>query len=132
MANPFKGLGISDEDLKREIESSAEVRAAQMKRAKEVATYAKSIAPKDTGHYAAGIEVQKTKTGKIRVVATAWYSHLIEYGTKADKKGADKRRYRKRPGVLLGPNTPTPEFAIFAKTAANFGGTAGGVLSDDG
>lgn len=120
MPNPFVGLGISDDDLRREIESSAEVRAEKIKKAKEVAAYAKSIAPKDTGHYAAGIEVQKTKTGKVRVVATAWYSHFIEYGTGPDTKQ----------GSPFGPDTPTPEFAVFAKAAAAFGGTSEGVLSD--
>jgi hypothetical protein len=132
MANSLRDVGISDDDLNRAIESSAQVRAEKIKKAKEVAAFAKSIAPKDTGKYAAGIEVQKTKTGKIRVVATAWYSHLIEYGTGPDKKGSGKDRYRPGAGVKLGPDTPTPEFAIFAKTAAAFGGTAGGVLSDDG
>lgn len=122
MPNPLRDLGISDADLQREIESSAQVQVAKVKRAEEVAAFAKSIAPLDTGEYAAGIEVRKTKTGKVRVVATAWYSHFIEYGTGPDAE----------PGSRFGPDTPTPEFAVFAKAAAAFGGTAEGVLSDDG
>lgn len=120
MANPLRDLGISDDDLAREIESNAEVKVEKLKKAKEVAAFAKSIAPKKTGHYAAGIKVQQTKTNKVRVVATAWYSHFIEYGTGPDKKKGSK----------FGPDTPTPEFAVFAKAAAAFGGTANGVLSD--
>lgn len=119
MANPLRGLGISDADLTREIESSAKVLAEKVKKAEEVAAFAKSIAPIETGKYAAGIEVQRRRN-RVRVVATAWYSHFVEYGTGPDTKKGSK----------FGPDTPTPEFAVFARTAAAFGGTSEGILSD--
>lgn len=42
-------------------------------------------------------------------------AHMIEYGTTVD-----------RPGSMSpwGPNTPTPEFGVFAKTAHHFRGTS--------
>lgn len=116
MANTLRDLGISDDDLNREIENSAKVKAEKVKKAEELVAYAKTIAPKKTGHYAAGIVVQKTKTGKVRAAATAWYSHFIEYGTGPDTKKGSK----------FGPETPTPEFAVMAKTALHFGGTFDG------
>lgn len=115
MPNSLRSLGVSDADLEREIQGSAEVRRAQIAKAEEMAAYAKSIAPKDTGNYAAQIEVKK-KGRKVRVGAMAWYSHFIEYGTGPDTKE----------GSPFGPNTETPEFAVMARTAAAFGGTSDG------
>lgn len=118
MGNPFRDLGVSDAELNRAIEQSAESLAERRKLAREAQAYARSIAPKRTGAYAAGIEVQVTKSRKVRVVATHWTSHFIEYGTKADTKQGSK----------FGPDTPTPEFAVMARTALHFGGTTDGQL----
>lgn len=41
-------------------------------------------------------------------------AHMLEYGTLPDRPGSRSP---------WGPNTPTPEFAIFAKTAHHFRGT---------
>ena len=51
--------------------------------------------------------------GKAVVGTRYWKAHMIEYGTGPDTKD----------GSRFGPNTPTPEFAPGAKTAAHFGGT---------
>lgn len=104
MVNPLRDLGVSDADLTAAIEKSAEVKVEQRRVAKEMVAYAKSIAPVETGEYAAKIKSgESKKTGRVWVGATARHSHLVEYGTDT-----------------------TPEHAVMAKTAAAFGGTSEG------
>jgi hypothetical protein len=116
MDNPLRDLGVSDADLEQAVLASAEVITEKRKKAKEMVAFAKSISPIRTGKYAASIKVTETKTGKTKVAATAWYAHIVEYGSGPDTKQ----------GSPFGPDTPTPEFAVMAKTAAAFGGTSDG------
>jgi hypothetical protein len=112
MANPFRDMGISDADLEREINESAEARRARKARAEEMVVYARSIAPKHHGDYAAGIRVVGDDPMKATVGAMNWKSHMIEDGTKADPADTHSR---------FGQDTPTPEFAVMARTADHFG-----------
>lgn len=50
-----------------------------------------------------------------------WYFHFLELGTKADPEDS------KSP---FGPDTPTKEYAPFAKVAHRHGGTTGGIEVD--
>lgn len=145
MANPFSGLGISDEEVARAIRESVEVNAGIDEFVeKEVIPFARSISPVDSGKYAASWKLKKkAKGGKAVVGPTAWYAHIIEFGSGADKKNRthvnDKRPREGRKNVPgpgdsrivdmdgefreLGPNTPTPAFGIAQKVAERFGGT---------
>lgn len=122
--NPLAKLGVSDEELAEAIRSSAEVRAEKKRVAQQMAEYAKSISPVDSGSYASKWKVEDRK-GRTRVVNRSRRAHLIEYGTGPDSKGGE--RYVPRAGVQLGPDTKTPAFAVGEKTANKFGGTLKGV-----
>ena len=101
--NPLERLGITME----QIHASAESDAALNEQAQEMVKYARSIAPVDSGKYAAGIKVtKKARGGKAVISATNWKSHLVELGTGA-------------PG-------PTRPDAVMEKTAQHFGGTLDG------
>ncbi len=156
MANPFSDYGISDEEVAKAIRESVEVNAGIDEFVeKEVIPFARSISPVDTGKYAASWKLKKkAKGGKAIVGPTAWYAHLIEFGTGADKKNrkhvnnkrpqegrknvpgaGDSRIVEMEPGVFreLGPDTPTPAFAIVQKVAERFGGTyKGGIDTTSG
>lgn len=111
-------------ELEAKIRADAEVRLKAAEFAEEVRDYARSIAPVRTGKYAASIKVEKKKDQlgmpAHRVVATDWKAHLIEYGTGPDTEE----------GSPFGKDTPTPEFAVFGKTAHRFGGTLdGGIVT---
>lgn len=112
MANPFRDMGVSDADLEREINASADAQSARKAKAEEMVVYARSIAPKRHGDYAAGIRVVESNAIKATVGATNWKSHMIEDGTKGDPEGTHSR---------FGRDTPTPEFAVMARTADHFG-----------
>lgn len=105
MALGFEKFGISDAQIEAAIAADAKVDAEiDAKMENEIVPFAKSKAPVDSGDYAAGIKVTKrARGGKGQVGATDWKSHFIEDGT--------------------GGDTPTPEFAPMAATAAHFGGT---------
>lgn len=101
--NPLERLGITME----QIHASAESDAALNEQAQEMVKYARSIAPVDSGKYAAGIKItRKARGGKAVVSATNWKSHFIEFGT--------------------GQPGPTRPFGVMEKTAQHFGGTLNG------
>ena len=66
MGNPFDRFGVSDSELAKHIRESAEVDAAiDDFMANEVVPHWKSIAPVDSGNYAARIKVaKKAKNGR--------------------------------------------------------------------
>lgn len=112
--NPFARFGVSDRELAEALRNSAEVDATlQEFMEDEVIPYWKSIAPVESGKYAASIKVtRKAKGGRGVVTATDFKAHWIEFGTAA-------------PG-------PTTAFAPAEKTAIRFGGTLqGGIESGD-
>lgn len=100
MANPLDKYGISDADIANEIATNAQVRAARRKLAGDFVAAAKRNTPVDTGESAAAWEV--VNDGE-RVVWDADIANILEYGT-----------------------NDTPEFAVMARTAAEFGGTFDG------
>jgi hypothetical protein len=108
----LRDLGVSDADLEREIHAGADARAEKRRTGEAMVAYAKSIAPKDEGDYAAGIRIVTDTAAKVTVGAMDWKSHMIEDGTKADPSDSKSR---------FGPDTPTPEFAVMARTADKFG-----------
>lgn len=113
MPNPFSEYGISDEEVAKAIRESAEVDVELRKFAEEVVEVWRANSPIRTSEYAASVKVLKVRHGKAVVGTRYWKAHMIEYGTGPDTKD----------GSRFGPNTPTPEFAPGAKTAAHFGGT---------
>lgn len=113
MPNPFSEYGVSDEEVAKAIRESAEVDVELRKFAEEVVEVWRANSPIRTGEYAASVKVLKVRHGKAVVGTRYWKAHMIEYGTGPDTKD----------GSRFGPNTPTPEFAPGAKTAAHFGGT---------
>ena len=85
--------------------------------AKDAMAYARLISPVRTGAYQRAWHVER-KVDERRmphywVVNDDPKAIFIEYGTGPDKPGS------KSP---FGPDTPTPEFAVAARTAAAFGG----------
>jgi len=109
-------------ELETKILQSAELQAGTKSFADQVKQYAQKIAPVDEGEFAASIHVKRVRTRRgaaphYWVGSKHWRAHMIEFGTKADPPDS------KSP---FGPNTPTPEFGVFAKTAAHFGGTVEG------
>lgn len=142
MANPFSEYGVSDAEVAKAIRESVEVNAGIDEFVeKELVPFARSISPVDSGKYAASWKLKKkAKNGKALAGPTVWYSHLIEFGTGADKKFRKPNKRGKHavetaPGVFeeLGPNTPTPAFGIAQKVAERFGGSyKGGIgVNDD-
>ncbi|GAA2436149.1 HK97 gp10 family phage protein [Mycolicibacterium llatzerense] len=155
MANPFSGYGVSDEEVAKAIRESVEVNLGIDEFVEgELIPFARSISPVDSGKYAASWKLKKkAKNGKALAGPTVWYSHLIEFGTGADKKNRvhvnDKKPREGRKNVPgpgdsrivdmdgefaeLGPDTPTPAFGIAQKVAERFGGTyKGGIgVNDD-
>lgn len=106
--------------------------------ADEVAAYAKDVAwPTATGSVhsppnhpwshggpgsyeeAFGVRQNRTPAGRFTFGFTVYNNHpnanFIEFGTNIDKPGSRSP---------WGPNTPTPEYGVFARTAHHFGGTA--------
>lgn len=136
MGNPFDRFGVSDSELAKHIRESAEVDAAiDDFMANEVVPHWKSIAPVDSGNYAARIKVaKKAKNGRGVVAATAPHSHLIEYGTGGDTKdtGTNKALIDGQ-WVTLPDNTPTRALGIGERVAQHFGGhLTGGIDADIG
>lgn len=112
MPNPFSRDGVSDADIQRALRESVEVDASLRQECQKVAEYWKSVSPVDDGDYAASVKVLEVRGGKGKVGTKHWKAHMIEHGTGPDTKE----------GSPFGKNTPTPEFAPAAKTAAHFGG----------
>lgn len=107
--NPLVALGVPQSVIEAAIRDSAEVRVEKRAVAKQMAAHAKSISPTDQGDYAAAWHVDEDRRGNVRVVNDDFKAHWIEDGT--------------------GGESPTPEFAVAAKTAIAFGGTPGDVIN---
>ncbi|WP_036461156.1 HK97 gp10 family phage protein [Mycolicibacterium neoaurum] len=98
-----------------------EIRTGTADEAEKVRDEWRRIAPKDTGAYAASINVRRLRRDRdgmpvFRVEADDFKAHWIEYGTGSDPDGTKSK---------FGPDTPTPEFAPARRVAAMFGGTIG-------
>lgn len=114
MGNPFRKLGMSDAEFRAALESAVEVDVGlQEFMTKEVVPYWKSIAPVDSGQYAASIKVvRKARRGRGKVRATDYKAAWIEFGT--------------------GQPGPTAAHATAEKTARHFGGhLSGGIDFED-
>ncbi len=106
--NPLVALGVPEAAIEAAIRESAAVQAEKRAVAKKMAEHAKSISPVDHGDYAADWKVEDRRGG-VRIINNNFKAHWIEDGT--------------------GGETPTPEYAVAAKTAIQFGGTAGDVIN---
>jgi len=134
MSNPFSKFGVSDSELAKHIRESAEVDAGINKFMEtEVVPYWKSIAPVDSGAYAASVKVKKkAKGGKGIVAATIWYAHIVEFGSGSDSKGKSPR-FVPRVGAQVSRDTPTSAHGTGQKVAEHFGGSLkGGGIDIDG
>ena len=109
--NALVELGVPQAALDRELRESAAVKAEKKREAMKMAGWAKSISPVDHADYAKEWKVEQGKgiDGETRVVNNDFKAHWIEDGT--------------------GGDTPTPEFAVAARTAIEFGGTAADVIN---
>lgn len=109
--NPLAELGVSDEEIAAAIRSSAAVKAERKRVANQMRDYAKQISPVGHGDYAAAWKVDVTRgpDGDVAVVNRNFKAHFIEDGTPTIK-----------------------EYAVGAKTAIRFGGTAGDVVNEPG
>lgn len=109
--------------IRKSASAQAEIRAGTELEAEKVAATARDLAPVGEGDYRDSIHVEKgfstTDDGMPvkRVISRDWKAHFIEYGTGADTED----------GSRFGKDTPTPEFAVFARAAAMHGGTTGEV-----
>ena len=109
----FGKFGISDAELAAAIASDAQVDAGLREEAEKVVDYWRGEAPIDEGDYAASVKVLQVRHGKAVVGTKHWKAHMIEFGTNADP--ADSKS-------PLGPDSPTPAFAVSQKVATHFGG----------
>ncbi|MEB3021310.1 HK97 gp10 family phage protein [[Mycobacterium] crassicus] len=108
-ANPLVALGVPQSEIEDAIQNAAEAKAAKRDLAKKMVAHAKGESPVDHGDYAAAWYVDEDRRGNVRIVNDNFKAHWIEDGT--------------------GGSSPTPEFAVAAKTAIAFGGTAGDVIN---
>lgn len=99
-AEALKVLGVTEDDLYSEL--SDELDLALDAKAQEVREYWVSISPQDTSEYVDSINIEHIEDADghsaRRIVATADYSHILEYGSE-----------------------DTAEYAPRAKTATHFG-----------
>lgn len=109
--NPLVALGVPQSEIDKAIRTSAQAKAEKVRVGKEMAAHAKSISPVDHGDYGAAWKVQqgKGRDDDTKVVNDNFKAHWIEDGT--------------------GGTSPTPEFAVAARTAIAFGGTAADVIN---
>lgn len=110
-ANPLVALGVPQSEIDEAIRNSADAKAEKLRVGKLMAGHAKSISPVDHGDYGAAWKVKQAKgrDDDTRVVNDNFKAHWIEDGT--------------------GGTSPTPEFAVAAKTAIAFGGSAEDVIN---
>lgn len=115
-------------EISAKISRDAEVRRATKRIAEEVQALVIEEAPKpgpehpySTGEFIQSIKIRQGR-GRLGRFLASWevYSdspiaNFIEFGTGPDKPGSRSP---------WGPNTPTPEFAPFAKAAHRYGGTS--------
>lgn len=113
MADGLSRLGITPDELRQAIAQDGKVNAALNDfMDKDVVAYARSMAPVDSGAYAASIKViRKSRRGKGRVSATNYKAAWIEFGT--------------------GEPGPTNAHAPMEKAANHFGGTLDGGITDE-
>lgn len=79
-SDPATGLVIEVEDnIDEKVQKLPEIKTTSKEIAEQIAAIAREIAPHQDGDYAAGIEVQETKTGH-RVIATDQKSAWVEFG----------------------------------------------------
>ncbi|MDH6199186.1 hypothetical protein M2272_005854 [Mycobacterium frederiksbergense] len=109
--NALVALGVSQAALDEELRDSVAVKAEKKRVAMQMAGWAKSISPVDHGDYAAAWKVEQGKGAddRTRIVNDNFKANWIEDGT--------------------GGDTPTPEYAVAARTAIEFGGTARDVIN---
>ena len=107
-------------EIERGVRAAAEVKVKSKDFAEQIRDEIRAETPVDTGRAAASVVMEKRKD---RNGLPSWwigsrlsYFHFLEKGTGADKAGS------KSP---FGPDTPTPEFAPFAKVVHRHGGTLG-------
>lgn len=119
-------MTTSSSDIRRELERQigrdAEMRLKTKEAAENIRDEVRAETPVNTGEAAASIHVERR--GDRRGMPTwwvgtrLWYFHFIENGTGPDPADSHSP---------FGPNTPTPEFAPFAKVAHRHGGTSDGI-----
>lgn len=115
-------MASSEREIRAEIEAkikaAAELQVESKAFAEQVRDEVRAETPVRSGKAAASVHVEKRKDrdGLPRwwVGSRLWYFHFLEYGTGPDNPDS------KSP---FGPDTPTPEFAPFAKVAHRHGGT---------
>lgn len=116
-------------EIQRELEAGirkdAELRLKSKEAAEKIRDEVRAETPVDTGKAAASVHVEKRKDHLGMpawwVGTRLWYFHFIENGTGPDKEDSESP---------FGPDTPTPEFAPFAKVAHRNGGTTDGIEVD--
>lgn len=110
-SNPLVALGVPQAAIDEEIRKSADVKAEKKRVGGLMAAHAKSISPVDHGDYGAAWTVKQGKgdDGETVVSNDNFKAHWIEDGT--------------------GGDSPTPEYAVAAKTAIAFGGSAEDVIN---
>jgi len=125
-------------EIDAKIAKERELQRKLKEHAEDARDYAKRIATTDmdsgyaTGEYVESIRVEQQRDPKGRfkkgwkVVSRDDKANLLEYGTKRDAPGGHATWVDLDGVRRFGPNTPTPRFEIFAKTAFRFGGTPDG------
>ncbi|WAY18397.1 HK97 gp10 family phage protein [Mycolicibacterium fortuitum] len=120
-------------EVELKIRKDAEVRRKGKAAAERIRDEIRAETPVDTsppddrtaGAAAASVHVENRKDHlgmpAWAVISRLWYFHFLEYGTGPDKPGSNSP---------FGPDTPTPEFAPFAKVARRHGGTTDGIEVD--
>jgi HK97 gp10 family phage protein len=119
----------SSREIQREIEAQirkdAELRLKTKEAAEGIRDEVRAETPVDTGRAAASVQVEKRKDrGGLPtwwVGSRLWYFHFLENGTGPDPADSKSR---------FGPDTPTKEYAPFAKVAHRHGGTKDGIEVD--
>lgn len=109
-------------EISAKVRKDAEITVKSKEFADQVCAEVRAETPVDTGEAAASVHVEKRKPrgGMPRwaVISRLWRFGFLEYGTGPDN--ADSKS-------PFGPDTPTPEFAPFAKVAHRHGGTVDGI-----
>jgi HK97 gp10 family phage protein len=112
-------------ELEAKVRKDAELRLKSKDEAEKVCDEIRAETPKRTGAAAASVHVEKRKDRDGLphwwVGTRLWYFHFLEFGTGPDNPDS------KSP---FGPDTPTKEYAPFAKVAHRHGGTTDGIEVD--
>lgn len=112
-------------EIEAKIRKDAEVKLKSKGEAEKIRDEIRAETPKRTGKAAASVHVEKRKDRDGLphwwVGTRLWYFHFLEFGTGPDPEDS------KSP---FGPDTPTKEYAPFAKVAHRHGGTTDGIEVD--